>query len=194
MNVLGGTLFQLIVPLTFAGYFAMKHDWHAATVPLWWTGQNCWNIARYISDARAQDLPLVGAASMTGCGYWMRSTCCTGTWDRSRGARGGDPAVPGERDCRGDSRAHGGAGARGLVRRPADSSNAKKSAGLDRPRGDREYRRPSRTGRCGRARADTGWTPRAAVPRSGRGSAPGGRRSHPTPRRWDGGQRRRGAG
>ena len=23
-------------------------------------GQNCWNIARYISDARAQDLPLVG--------------------------------------------------------------------------------------------------------------------------------------
>lgn len=60
MNVLGGTLFQLIVPLTFAGYFAMKHDWHAATVPLWWTGQNCWNIARYISDARAQDLPLVG--------------------------------------------------------------------------------------------------------------------------------------
>ena len=60
MNVLGGTLFQLIVPLTFVGYFAKQRDWHAATVPLWWTGQNCWNIARYISDARAQDLPLVG--------------------------------------------------------------------------------------------------------------------------------------
>ena len=60
MNVLGGTLLQLILPLTFAGYFARKGDWHAATVPLWWTGQNCWNIARYISDARAQDLSLVG--------------------------------------------------------------------------------------------------------------------------------------
>ncbi len=60
MGVLGGTLFQLLVPLTFAGYFAVQRDWHAATVPLWWAGQNCWNIARYISDARAQDLPLVG--------------------------------------------------------------------------------------------------------------------------------------
>jgi hypothetical protein len=60
LTVLGGTLFQLMIPLAFVAYFVMKRDWHAATVPLWWTGQNCFNIARYISDARAQDLPLVG--------------------------------------------------------------------------------------------------------------------------------------
>ncbi len=60
LTVLGGTLFQLMIPLAFVAYFAMKRDWHAATVPLWWTGQSCFNIARYISDARAQDLPLVG--------------------------------------------------------------------------------------------------------------------------------------
>jgi len=60
MNVLGGTLFQLLVPLAFVGYFLGRRDWHAATVPLWWAGQNLFNIARYIADARAQELPLVG--------------------------------------------------------------------------------------------------------------------------------------
>lgn len=29
-------------------------------MPLWWLGQNCWNIATYVRDARAQELPLVG--------------------------------------------------------------------------------------------------------------------------------------
>ena len=60
MTVLGGTLFQLIVPLTFAGYFLLKGDRYAATVPLWWAGQNLFNISRYIADARAQERPLVG--------------------------------------------------------------------------------------------------------------------------------------
>lgn len=60
ITALGGTLFQLIVPLVFAGYFARRRDWHAATVPLWWVGQNGWNIARYVADARTEALPLVG--------------------------------------------------------------------------------------------------------------------------------------
>lgn len=59
-TVAGGTLFQLLVPLVFAGYFWRKGDRHGATVPLWWAGQNCFGIARYVSDARAQELPLVG--------------------------------------------------------------------------------------------------------------------------------------
>ena len=59
-GVAGGTLFQLLVPLVFAGYFLAKGDRFAATVPLWWAGQNLFNIARYVSDARAQELPLVG--------------------------------------------------------------------------------------------------------------------------------------
>ena len=56
----GGTLFQLIVPATFVVYFAWRGDRHAATVPLWWIGQNFWNISVYVRDARAQELPLVG--------------------------------------------------------------------------------------------------------------------------------------
>ena len=60
ITALGGTLFQLILPALFGVYFAVRRDWHAATVPLWWIGQNGWNIARYVADARAQELPLVG--------------------------------------------------------------------------------------------------------------------------------------
>ena len=56
----GGTLFQLIMPLTFVGYFARRGDQHAASVALWWVGQNCGHIAYYVADARAMSLPLVG--------------------------------------------------------------------------------------------------------------------------------------
>ena len=58
--VAGGTLFQLIVPATFVFYFARRGDRHAATVALWWVGQNLWNISVYVRDARVQELPLVG--------------------------------------------------------------------------------------------------------------------------------------
>jgi hypothetical protein len=61
LAVLGGTLFQLIVPAAFAVALWRRGDRHGATVPLWWLGQNCWNISVYIRDARAQELPLVGA-------------------------------------------------------------------------------------------------------------------------------------
>lgn len=56
----GGTLFQLIMPSLFVGYFWRRGDRHAASVALWWVGQNCGHIAYYAADARAQELPLVG--------------------------------------------------------------------------------------------------------------------------------------
>jgi hypothetical protein len=60
IGFLGGTLMQLIVPLTFMGYFLYKRDQYAASVLLWWVGQNLWNISVYVKDARAMELPLVG--------------------------------------------------------------------------------------------------------------------------------------
>lgn len=60
LAILGGTLLQLIVPAAFAVALWRSGDRHGATVPLWWLGQNCWNISVYIGDARAQELPLVG--------------------------------------------------------------------------------------------------------------------------------------
>jgi hypothetical protein len=56
----GGTLLQLIMPCVFLGYFLKRRDKHAASLVLWWIAQNFWNISVYASDARAQELPLVG--------------------------------------------------------------------------------------------------------------------------------------
>jgi len=56
----GGTIFQLLMPAAFVAYFLRRGDRHAASVALWWVAQSCWNVARYVADARAQELPLVG--------------------------------------------------------------------------------------------------------------------------------------
>jgi len=56
----GGTILQVAIPLAFVGYFFRRRDGHAASVALWWVAQNCWNVGRYVADARSQDLPLVG--------------------------------------------------------------------------------------------------------------------------------------
>ena len=60
IGYLGGTLLQLIVPLTFFGYFLYHRNRYAAAVLLWWVGQSMWNISVYIKDARSRELPLVG--------------------------------------------------------------------------------------------------------------------------------------
>ena len=60
IGFLGGTLFQLIVPLTFFGYFVYRKNSFAAAVLLWWVAQNLWNISVYVKDARSLELPLVG--------------------------------------------------------------------------------------------------------------------------------------
>jgi hypothetical protein len=60
LTLLGGTLLQLALPAAFAIALWRSGDRHGATVPLWWLGQNCWNISVYVKDARAQQLPLVG--------------------------------------------------------------------------------------------------------------------------------------
>ena len=60
LATLGGTLLQLLIPIAFIAALRRQGDPHGATVPLWWLGQNCLNIAVYVKDARAQELPLVG--------------------------------------------------------------------------------------------------------------------------------------
>lgn len=58
---LGGTLGQLLMPLICAGTLLLKtRDPFGAAVACWWFGQNFVDIAPYINDARAGDLPLLG--------------------------------------------------------------------------------------------------------------------------------------
>lgn len=60
VGYLGGTLLQLLLPLAFVVSFLRRGDRYAAYVVLAWVAQNLWNVARYVADARAQELPLVG--------------------------------------------------------------------------------------------------------------------------------------
>ncbi len=56
----GGTLFQLAVPLAVLLSFWLRRDALGASVAAGWLAQNLHNVARYMADARAQQLPLVG--------------------------------------------------------------------------------------------------------------------------------------
>jgi hypothetical protein len=60
MTILGGSLFQIIVPAAFVAYFARSRQRYAAAVTTTWVGVNLLNVARYVGDARAQELPLLG--------------------------------------------------------------------------------------------------------------------------------------
>jgi hypothetical protein len=58
---LGGSIFQILLPMIFAAVFLItKRDAFAAAVMCWWTGQNFLDVASYINDARAMSANLVG--------------------------------------------------------------------------------------------------------------------------------------
>jgi hypothetical protein len=58
---LGGTLGQLLMPLICMVVLLLKtRDPFGASVALWWFGENFLDIAPYMNDARAGQLPLLG--------------------------------------------------------------------------------------------------------------------------------------
>jgi hypothetical protein len=63
-GVIGGSLFQVLVPAAFVAYFLVRHDRFAASVVMAWVGASLGNVARYIADARVQDLPLLGGENV----------------------------------------------------------------------------------------------------------------------------------
>ncbi len=60
LAVYGGTIFQLLFPLIFAGHFWWQRHGLGWAVTMVWFGENLLNIGRYMADARAHELPLVG--------------------------------------------------------------------------------------------------------------------------------------
>ncbi|MCG8414894.1 MAG: hypothetical protein MI746_11810 [Pseudomonadales bacterium] len=64
MMFLGGSLFQVLLPLIFVVAFLwVNKDAFAASVCLWWAGQSLMDVAPYIADARALRLPLLGGGT-----------------------------------------------------------------------------------------------------------------------------------
>ena len=68
MTLLGGSLFQVVLPLIFGGIFLVKNrDPFAASVMLWWSAVAVMDIAPYIYDARApQHILLTGRTGDSG--------------------------------------------------------------------------------------------------------------------------------
>jgi hypothetical protein len=59
LTVAGGTLLQLAVPMVSAVMFYRQPDYFAIAVCGAWLATNLYNVAEYMTDARAQELPLV---------------------------------------------------------------------------------------------------------------------------------------
>jgi hypothetical protein len=68
MTLLGGSLFQILLPLVFGGVFLVKNrDPFAASVMLWWSAVAIMDVAPYIYDAWApQHVLLTGRTGDTG--------------------------------------------------------------------------------------------------------------------------------
>jgi len=74
LQFLGGTLLQLLFPIAVAVAFHRRRDGVGTATGIWWLGQSQVNVARYVADARAQELPLVGGGEHD----W---TYLLATWD-----------------------------------------------------------------------------------------------------------------
>ena len=60
LHFLGGTIFQLAIPIGVMIHFLWKRRPFSAATCFWWLGQNLLGIAVYMADARDLNLPLVG--------------------------------------------------------------------------------------------------------------------------------------
>ena len=61
MMILGGSLFQVLLPLALMCVFVFnQRDTFAGSIMLWWCGQSFIDVSPYIADAQYRALPLVG--------------------------------------------------------------------------------------------------------------------------------------
>ncbi len=60
LGSLGGSVTQVLVPLVCAVWLALDRHWIGSCLSVWWAGENLITVSRYIGDARALLLPLLG--------------------------------------------------------------------------------------------------------------------------------------
>jgi hypothetical protein len=58
--ILGGSFTQIALPAIFAAYFFLREEYFSGSVILFWVAQNILNVATYMGDSIAQQLPLLG--------------------------------------------------------------------------------------------------------------------------------------
>jgi hypothetical protein len=60
MMIAGGSLFQVIMPALFVGYFCYQGKYYSAALVLFWVGESILNVSVYAGDSQAMLLPLLG--------------------------------------------------------------------------------------------------------------------------------------
>lgn len=60
ITIAAGSLFQVIMPAIFVGYFCYQRQFYSASLVLFWVGESILNVSVYAGDAVAQQLPLLG--------------------------------------------------------------------------------------------------------------------------------------
>ena len=58
MGIAGGSLFQVIFPVVFVGYFIWQRSFYSAAIVLLWVGQSILNVWVYAADAVVMQLVL----------------------------------------------------------------------------------------------------------------------------------------
>lgn len=58
MMIAGGSLFQVIFPAVFVGYFVWHFKYYSAAIVLFWVGQSIINVYVYAADAQVMQLVL----------------------------------------------------------------------------------------------------------------------------------------
>ena len=74
MMIAGGSLFQVIMPALFVGYFLYQHQFYSAALVLFWVGESILNVSVYAGDAVALQLPLLGGEGSTHDWNYMLSS------------------------------------------------------------------------------------------------------------------------
>lgn len=60
VQIVGGSLMQVLIPASVTYYFYKRKEYFSACVVLFWVGQSFVNVSVYAGDAVAMQLPLLG--------------------------------------------------------------------------------------------------------------------------------------
>ena len=69
MGIAGGSLFQIIVPAVFFGYFVYHKKYFSASIVLMWVGQSFNDVYVYANDAQVMQLPLLSGVTGSEGGF-----------------------------------------------------------------------------------------------------------------------------
>ena len=76
--VAGGSLFQVILPAVFVGYFLWRRQYYAAAIVGLWVGQSILNVWVYAADAVKMQLVLTSGFTGSKAAFTTGITCLSG--------------------------------------------------------------------------------------------------------------------